>query len=67
MEITIYDEKEQSTEKISFSKNKVIELLQELGINPETVLVIREGEVITEEETLNNNDKIELLSVISGG
>jgi len=67
MELTIFRELEQSTEKISFSGEKVKELLEQLKINSETVLVIRNNEVITEEEILHDNDKLEILSVVSGG
>ncbi|HAA89025.1 MAG: ThiamineS protein [Thermoanaerobacterales bacterium 50_218] len=43
------------------------EVLRELGINPETVLVIREGELVTEDTMLSEDDQIEIISVISGG
>ena len=67
MELTIFNEKENTTENISFNGNTVQELLQQLKINSETVLVIRNKEVLTEEESLKENEKIDLLSVISGG
>ena len=59
-------EREQTTEEISFS-GTVGELLTKLKINPETVLVLRTDEVLTEDEVLDNKDKIELLNVVSGG
>ncbi|MBN2422552.1 MoaD/ThiS family protein [Candidatus Woesearchaeota archaeon] len=46
---------------------KVIELLTNLKINPETVLVTRNNELLTEEDNLENKDEIHVLSVISGG
>ena len=67
MNITVFNEKEQETNQVNFTGNTVKELLNYLNINPETVLVVREGEVITEEESLHEDDFIELLSVISGG
>ena len=67
MELTIFNEKENTTENISFNGNTVQELLQQLKINSETVLVIRNKEVLTEEESLKENEKIDILSVISGG
>ncbi len=45
----------------------VNELLKELKLNKETVIVVRNGELVTEEEILKNNDKIKILSVVSGG
>ena len=67
MELTIFNERENTTTKHTFSKNSVWELLSVLGINPETVLVVRNGEVITEQETLHDKDQLKILSVISGG
>ena len=46
---------------------KVHQVLGELGINPDTVLVIRERELLTREERLDEADEIEIRPVISGG
>lgn len=67
MYIEIYNEREQTTEKINFTGTKVKDLLNQLKLNPESFLVVRNSEVITEEDVLQDQDKIELLSVISGG
>ena len=67
MEITIIKEAEQNAEKINFSKQTVKEILAQLSINPETVLVVRNKEVITEDEPLNDKDTLEILNVVSGG
>jgi sulfur carrier protein len=45
----------------------VREVLAELGIDPDTVLVIREGELITREVRVDDEDILELRPVISGG
>jgi sulfur carrier protein len=42
-------------------------VLDELGVNPDTVLVIREGELVTREIRLDDSDEIEVRPVISGG
>lgn len=67
MNITVFKERDNRTETVAFSGKTVQELLQQIKINPETVIVVRNSEVITEQETLHDNDKLELLSVISGG
>ena len=46
---------------------KVSDLLKKLYLNPVTVIVSRNNELILEDEKLNNNDEIKILSVISGG
>ncbi|MBU0456513.1 MAG: MoaD/ThiS family protein [Nanoarchaeota archaeon] len=67
MELKIFDEREQTTKTIQFRKKTVKELLLQLDINPETVIVTKDNEVITEEELLKDKDRLEILSVISGG
>ncbi len=42
-------------------------LLDRLEINPETVLVIRDADLLTREERLTDADEIEIRPVISGG
>jgi sulfur carrier protein len=46
---------------------KVRDVLIELGVDPDTVLVIREKALITREERLEDADEIEIRPVISGG
>ncbi len=48
-------------------ERKVHSLLGELGINPDTVLVIRERELLTREDRVGQQDEIEVRPVISGG
>ena len=42
-------------------------VLDELGMDPDTVLVIRAGELVTRETRLEEADEIEVRPVISGG
>ncbi len=67
MNLTVINEREQTTTILQFAGKSVKELLAQLSINPETVLVLRNNEVLTEEETLNEGEELFLLSVISGG
>jgi sulfur carrier protein len=46
---------------------KVREVLSELGIDPDTVLVIRERELLTREDRVLGDDVLEIRPVISGG
>ncbi len=67
MNITVLNEREYTTTEIIFTGKTLFDLLQQLKINPEVVIVVRNNEVITEDEILHDQDKIELLSVVSGG
>ncbi len=67
MEIDLFIEREKKREKVSFSGKTIGELLKLLQVNPEAVITVRNREVVTEQELLKDKDKVELLSVISGG
>jgi len=41
--------------------------LQKLNIEPDSVLITRSGELITDDEIIQLNDEIKLVPVISGG
>ena len=45
----------------------VRDVLAELGVNPDTVLVIRAGELVTRETRVDDTDELEVRPVISGG
>jgi sulfur carrier protein ThiS len=46
---------------------RVRDVLAELGVDPDTVLVIRERELVTREAVLRDDDEVEIRPVISGG
>jgi sulfur carrier protein len=46
---------------------RVREVLAELGVDPDTVLVIRDRELVTREAVLADGDEVEVRPVISGG
>jgi len=41
--------------------------LLKIDILPETVLAVRDGELITEDEILQDGEQVRLISVVSGG
>lgn len=45
----------------------VSELLEQLQVNPETVLVSRDGQLLVVSDEVSPRDTIQILSVISGG
>ena len=48
-------------------RRRVRELLRDLDLLPGTVMVIRNDELITDEDVVGAEDAIEIRSVISGG
>ncbi|MEK6826345.1 MAG: MoaD/ThiS family protein [Nanoarchaeota archaeon] len=55
------------------NENKVVnaktipEIFEKLKLNPHTIIIVKNNELVTEDEPLREKDKIKLLSVISGG
>jgi thiamine biosynthesis protein ThiS len=45
----------------------VRELLKELNLSPESTLVVRDDEVLTEDEKLRKDDEVRVIRAISGG
>jgi sulfur carrier protein len=46
---------------------KVVTLLKELDIVPEAVIVIRNATLLTRDESLKDEDELEIRPVLSGG
>jgi sulfur carrier protein ThiS len=62
----IFIEKENRARTIKFS-GKLISLLVKLKINPQTVIVTKNNELITTDDKLSDKDSVQILSVVSGG
>lgn len=45
----------------------LVDALKKSNIVPESVIAVRDGELITDDEILKNGDVIKLVAVISGG
>ena len=68
MKLKVFIEREnKSTEVELAEKANLKDLLDKLEINPVTVVISKNGEIVSELATVNEKDKIELLSVVSGG
>lgn len=56
-----------------FGKNKEVDsknvksLLKELLLNTETILVVKNGEIVLSDEKFSEKDDIRIIKVISGG
>jgi sulfur carrier protein len=46
---------------------RVKDLLKELNLLPETVLVVRGDDLVTEDDMLRDDDRVEIRPVMSGG
>jgi len=48
-------------------QRKVGQLIDELDLNPESVIVVRGDELLTRDDLLRDSDTVEIISAISGG
>ena len=68
MKIKVIFEKEKSHRTVEVRREQTIEsLLKEMKVNPQTVIVVKNGEVVTEQEILSDGDELKVLSVKLGG
>ena len=68
MQISVFFDRENEEKTIEVDENlSVKDLLADMKINPVTVIVSRDNNIIPEDEKINDKDKIRLISVISGG
>ena len=68
MHIKTYLERTKKTTTVSLpDASTVKDLLAKLSLNPVTVLVVRKGTVLIEDQPLQDKDEIKILSVVSGG
>lgn len=66
--ISVFIDRENKKATIELNKDSAVsDLLKKLSINPVTVIVSRNSELILENDKLNDKDEINILSVISGG
>jgi sulfur carrier protein ThiS len=64
--VEVFIEKGRRTVEIAH-EGSVRALLERVGVLPETVLIVRDGTLVTEDDEVGAAARIELLSVISGG
>lgn len=41
--------------------------IEKVGLDPEAVLVVRNGELVTDDIILSDEDEVKLIAVVSGG
>ncbi|HIP90256.1 MAG TPA: MoaD/ThiS family protein [Candidatus Nanopusillus sp.] len=67
MRIKIFYEREGKEKEIEFNGKTVRDLLNYLGLDWSRHVVIKNGEIVTEDEEIEEGDYIKILDVVSGG
>jgi sulfur carrier protein ThiS len=64
MKIKVFLGKEDSGKSLEIQKSQTIEsILKRMKINPQTVIVMKNGEVVTEQDSLKENDALRIIRV----
>jgi len=68
MKLKVFYDRESREKTIELGNNATIkDLLKKMEINPVTVIVSKNNDVVLEDEKLKEKDDIKIISVISGG
>lgn len=68
MQVEVFFDRKKEEKTIEVDENSSVkDLLSKMDINPVTVIVSRDNNIILEDEKIKDKDKIKLISVISGG
>jgi len=65
--IRVFIERYYTENNIEFNGNNVRELLNMLNLDPSRFIVVKNGEIVTEDDTINDGDYIKILDSVSGG
>jgi sulfur carrier protein ThiS len=63
----VYIEKDDRSVDVNKKSISGIELLKFLKINPSSIILVKNDEVVLDDEIFTETDKIKILSVVSGG
>jgi sulfur carrier protein len=65
--IRVFIERYYTENNIEFNGNNVRDLLNMLNLDPSRFIVVKNGEIVTEDDTINDGDYIKILDSVSGG
>ena len=68
MKLNVYIEREKKKTEVELKENSTVkDLMSKLNVNPVTVVISKNGKIVTEIAKLKDKDKIEFFSVVGGG
>ncbi|OPY51811.1 MAG: hypothetical protein A4E48_01399 [Methanosaeta sp. PtaU1.Bin060] len=53
--------------EIAVDESRIDDILMRLGINPEEVLVAKNGRIVSEYETAGDEDELRIVRIVHGG
>lgn len=67
VKVKVFVERENKTYDLDINGKKIIDILNHFGFSPSRFVVLKNKEIVTEDEEINENDYIEILDAVSGG
>jgi len=65
--IRVFIERYYTENNIEFSGNNIRDLLNMLKLDSSRFIVVKNGEIVTEDDIINDGDYIKILDSVSGG
>ena len=65
--IRVFIERYHTENNIEFNGNTIKDLLNMLNLDSSRFIVVKNGEIVTEEDIINDGDYIKILDAVSGG
>lgn len=65
--IRVFIERYHTENNIEFNGNTIKDLLNMLNLDSSRFIVVKNGEIVTEDDTMNDGDYIKILDAVSGG
>lgn len=56
-----------SRKEMAVDDTTIEDVLKRLGINPVEVIVVKNGKIVSEEETADSGDELKIVRVVHGG
>jgi sulfur carrier protein len=65
--IRVFIERYHTENNIEFNGNTIKDLLNMLNLDSSRFIVVKNGEIVTEDDIINDGDYIKILDAVSGG
>lgn len=65
--IKVFIERDYKEIEIEFNGKNVLDLLNYLNLDWSRIIVVKNGEIVTEDEEIKDGDYIKILDAVSGG
>ncbi len=58
---------DKSSKELHIARAAILDILRDLGINPEEVIIARNGRVVSELDMVGDEDEMKIIKIVHGG